>query len=171
MEYLIRCERRDFCVPCMCVVCRANLLYGVLMIVAAIPSSIAGARYMKLLYHLSLEQINGERQKGYLQAIATSRSYAQSIRFFHAGTRLKEKYQRLWKTMFEARRDMNRRQEHSDQSFGIPAGGCGCLGGGGHFHANLGRQRHGGRLLPVYRIGCPALVQRLPFAQRRHADL
>lgn len=92
------------------VVCRANLLYGVLMIVAAIPSSIAGARYMKLLYHLSLEQINGERQKGYLQAIATSRSYAQSIRFFHAGTRLKEKYQRLWKTMFEARRDMNRRR-------------------------------------------------------------
>ena len=92
------------------VVCRANLLYGVLMIVAAIPSSIAGARYMKLLYHLSLEQINGERQKGYLQAIATSRSYAQSIRFFHAGARLKEKYQRLWKTMFEARRDMNRRR-------------------------------------------------------------
>ena len=92
------------------VVCRANLLYGVLMIVAAVPSSIAGARYMKLLYHLSLEQINGERQKGYLQAIATSRSYAQSIRFFHAGTRLKEKYQRLWKTMFEERRDMNRRR-------------------------------------------------------------
>ncbi len=48
--------------------------------------------------------------KGYLQAIATSRSYAQSIRFFHAGARLKEKYQRLWKTMFEARRDMNRRR-------------------------------------------------------------
>ena len=35
---------------------------------------------------------------------------AQSIRFFHAGTRLKEKYQRRWKTMFEARRDMNRRR-------------------------------------------------------------
>ena len=115
----LRPEQRERYLGCYCgisaflacvVVCRANLLYGVLMIVAAIPSSIAGARYMKLLYHLSLEQINGERQKGYLQAIATSRSYAQSIRFFHAGARLKEKYQRLWKTMFEARRDMNRRR-------------------------------------------------------------
>ncbi len=49
--------------------------------------------------------------------------------------------------MFEARRDMNRRRSILTSLFGIPAGGRSCLGGGGHFHANLGRQRHGGRLL------------------------
>ena len=62
------------------VLCRSNVFYGLLMIAAAIPSSIAGARYTKSLYHLSIEQINGERKKNYYQSIAVDRSYAQDVR-------------------------------------------------------------------------------------------
>ena len=153
------------------VVCRANLLYGVLMIVAAIPSSIAGARYMKLLYHLSLEQINGERQKGYLQAIATSRSYAQSIRFFHAGARLKEKYQRLWKTMFEARRDMNRRRSilTSLLEF-LPEAVAAWVGVDISMQILAGSATVGDYSLYTG-LAAQLWSSVSPFAQRRHADL
>lgn len=73
------------------ILCRANALYGICMLCAAIPSSIAALRYTKLIYHLSLEQINGERQKGYLQNLAVDRRFAQDLRIFNAAKSLRER--------------------------------------------------------------------------------
>ena len=92
------------------VLSRANVLYGVLMMAAAFPSSIAAAKYTKSLYHLSLAQINGERQKGYYQSVAVDTGYAQEVRLFNAGERLKSRYAQLWQELFDKRRDMTRRR-------------------------------------------------------------
>ena len=92
------------------VLCQANVLYGFLMAGAAFPSSIAAAKYTKSLYHLSLAQINGERQKSYYQGIAVDRDYAQDLRLFNAGESLKNRYSRLWQELFAKRRDMTRRR-------------------------------------------------------------
>ncbi len=92
------------------VLSRANVLYGSLMMVAAFPSSIAAAKYTKLLYRLSLAQINEERRKGYYQSISVDRGYAQDVRLFNAGQGLKNRYARLWQELFGKRRDMTRRR-------------------------------------------------------------
>lgn len=82
------------------VLCKVNFLYGDLMLIAAIPSSISAAKYTKVLYALSVEQINAHRQMGYCQSVASDKSYAQDIRLFHAGERLKTRYTRIWKRLF-----------------------------------------------------------------------
>lgn len=88
--------------------CRANVLYAVLMIATALPSAIAAAKYTKSIYYLSLAQINGERQKGYYQSVAVDRGYAQDLRLFNAGENIKQRYSQLWGELFERRRDMIR---------------------------------------------------------------
>lgn len=92
------------------VLCQANVLYGLLMMAAAFPSSIAAAKYTKSLYHLSIAQINGERQKSYYQSIAVDKGYAQDVRLFNAGEGLKSRYARLWQELFHNRSDMTRRR-------------------------------------------------------------
>ena len=66
---------------------RVNILYGILMMAAAFPSSIAAAKYTKSLYRLSLTQVSGERQKRYYQNIAVDKEYAQDVRLFDVGTK------------------------------------------------------------------------------------
>lgn len=88
--------------------CSMNALYGVSMAIAAVPSSIAGARYTKLLYKLSLDQVNEERQANYYCTIASERDYAQDMRLFDAGGRLMDRYRRVWFELFSKRRSMVR---------------------------------------------------------------
>jgi len=87
-----------------------NFIYGLVILVAAIPSSIMAAHYTKMLYMLNLDQINGQRQMGYIQSVATDRFYAQDLRLYNAGGRFKEKYQRIWKELFVNRRSATRRR-------------------------------------------------------------
>jgi len=89
---------------------QANPLYGIVMMVAAIPASIAAAKYTKMLYMLSLDQINEHRQMSYCQHIATDKFYAQDMRLFAAGTRLKDRYRQIWSDMFHRRRGMTRKR-------------------------------------------------------------
>ena len=65
-----------------CALSQLNIIYGVFMICAAVPSSIVAAKYTRAIFSLSLEQINGERQKGYLQNLLLDRSFAQDLRLF-----------------------------------------------------------------------------------------
>lgn len=92
------------------VLAQTKILYGLLMLIAAIPDSIASAKYTKALYSLSLEQINSERQLSYLQSIAIDRRYAQDLRLFAATDSLKNRYVRLWKQLFSKRQRMTRRR-------------------------------------------------------------
>lgn len=92
------------------VLCGSNPLYGLAVLLAAFPSAVAGVRYTKSLYKLSIEQINGERQKHYLHSISTTRQHAQDIRLFDAGGYLKERYAGIWDRLFGKRRKMLRKR-------------------------------------------------------------
>jgi ABC-type multidrug transport system fused ATPase/permease subunit len=91
----------------------ASPLYGIVMMMAAIPSSVAAARYTKLLYMLNLEQVNEHRQMHYIQHIASHKMYAQDTRLFGAGQRLRERYRGIWTLLFAKRRGMTRRRSLS----------------------------------------------------------
>ena len=88
----------------------SDVLYGIAVVAAAFPSAITGAKYTKNLYKLSLEQIKGERQKGYLQGLSTSRQFSQDIRLFGIGGYLKERYAKLWGILFGDRKKMLRKR-------------------------------------------------------------
>ena len=92
------------------VLCQANFIYGIIMLVAAIPSSIAASRYTKSLYRLSLEQMNGQRRMDYYQRLAVNKSYAQDLRLFNAGNMLKSRYKHIWNELFTSRRSMMRKR-------------------------------------------------------------
>lgn len=85
-----------------------NVIYSLIILAASVPSSVASAKYVKLIYELSLEQINGERQKGYLQSITVDRAYVKSLKLFDAGEYLRDKYSRIWEDLFTQRRKVNR---------------------------------------------------------------
>lgn len=89
---------------------QASPLYGLVMMAAAIPASIAATKYTKLLYVLSVEQINEHRQMYYCQRIASEKIFAQDVRLFNAGSRLIERYQRIWQALFTKRRGMSRKR-------------------------------------------------------------
>ena len=86
----------------------ANPLYGLVMMAAAIPASIAAAKYTKLLYMLSLEQINEHRQMYYCQFMTSDKAFAQDMRLFGAGPRLRERYRQIWTKVFTRKRGMAR---------------------------------------------------------------
>lgn len=90
------------------VLSRKNAGYSLIILVAAVPASIVSARYIKLIYRLSLEQINGERRKSYLQSLTVDRRYVRSIKLFDVGHYLQEKYQRIWEDLFRERRWISR---------------------------------------------------------------
>jgi len=92
------------------VISQMSLVYGVFMVLAAIPASIVAARSTKLLYSLSLEQITGMRQMGYIQAISTERSYSQDLRLYDIKEKLKERYMRIWNGLFFNRQKASRKR-------------------------------------------------------------
>ena len=89
---------------------QASPIYGLVMMGAAIPASIAAAKYTKLLYMLSLEQINENRQMYYCQHIAMDKLFAQDMRLYNAGGRLKARYRQIWTDLFTKRRSMTRKR-------------------------------------------------------------
>lgn len=92
------------------ILCSVNWGYGVLMAMAAFPASVAAVRYTKTLYLLNETQINGERKKSYLQGISLQKEYAAALRLYDAGGLLRERYQRLWKQLFEDRREKTKQK-------------------------------------------------------------
>jgi ABC-type multidrug transport system fused ATPase/permease subunit len=87
------------------ILARENWIYVLIMLLAAIPAAIVSAHYTKALYALSLEQLNNERQLSYFQTLAIDRRYAQDLRLYNVGERLKQKYRSLWQLLFDQRRD------------------------------------------------------------------
>lgn len=96
------------CLAAFLALAHENVLYGIGMLAAAVPASLAAVRYTKLVYQLSLEQINDERKKSYISSILTLRQYAQDIRLFDAGNFLMKRYRSVWSQVFTKRRDMIR---------------------------------------------------------------
>lgn len=89
---------------------QANLWYGIVITLTAVPASIVTAKYTKLLYGLSLGQINGLRQMEYSQTLAVDKRYVQELRLFQAGEKLKNRYYRIWNELFQERRKVTRKR-------------------------------------------------------------
>lgn len=90
----------------LAIICQSNMMYGILLILATIPVTLATRQYTKLVYELSVEQINDERKKQYLSYIASQKEYAQSIRLYNIKAYIKEKYTDFWLHLFLARKKM-----------------------------------------------------------------
>ena len=88
------------------VLAQARLVFGFIVLAASLPASIISAKYTKLLYALSLEQVNGLRQMGYHRGVATSRTHAQEMRLYNAGGKLIERYRSIWYSLFIKRRNV-----------------------------------------------------------------
>jgi len=92
------------------VLSQMSLLYGISLVIVAIPASIIAASFTKVLYGLSLEQINGLRQMGYIQSITSDRQFTQEFRLFNVADKLRSRYNRIWKGLFEIRRNTSRKR-------------------------------------------------------------
>lgn len=89
---------------------KLKVIYGIFVILSAGPASVVGAKYTKAIYSLSLDQINGERQKNYLQGLLLDKRFIQDLRLFNGYGRIKQKYQHLWESLFKKRKEINRRR-------------------------------------------------------------
>lgn len=94
------------CIAAFLILSNTNWLYGIVILATAIPSSIAAARYTKTLYHLSLEQMNQEREKDYIKSVSVDQHHAKEIRLFQAGKFLLDTYKTLWEKVFVDRKRM-----------------------------------------------------------------
>lgn len=92
------------------VLSQMSLIYGITLVIASIPASIVAATFTKTLYSLSLEQINGMRQMGYIQGVSSERSFTQEFRLFNVADKLKSRYRRIWKGLFDTRQKASRRR-------------------------------------------------------------
>lgn len=92
------------------VLSQMSLTYGITLLIASIPASIVVASFTKTLYFLSLEQINGMRQMGYVQGISSERAFSQEFRLFNVTDKLMGRYKRIWKGLFDTRRKASRKR-------------------------------------------------------------
>lgn len=85
-------------------ICRANPLYAIIIIVTFIPSTIVNQRFTKYMYIWELDHVKEQRRMGYLQNIASNRDYVMDIRLFHIGNYLVQKYTAIWKAFYGMRK-------------------------------------------------------------------
>lgn len=69
-----------------------HLLYAVIITLISIPSAYFYPKYIKKIYHWKKSTISEERKKGYLQLLATNKSFAPEIRLFNIKNHILEKY-------------------------------------------------------------------------------
>lgn len=92
------------CLSVFFLLSRVNIFYCLITVVAAIPTTIIAANYTKLLYKLSISQVNSQRQMGYYQTMATSKEYAQEIRLFDSKDKIIYRYKKIWEKLFVEKR-------------------------------------------------------------------
>jgi len=88
------------------ILCGANALYGVLVVAAAIPSTIMSRLYTKTLYRFGLAHMQEERKMDYLGYLASSRTHVFDVRLFNLGGYIKQKYMDIWTAFFHKRRKL-----------------------------------------------------------------
>jgi ATP-binding cassette subfamily B protein len=87
-------------------VSQMNLLFGVILVVAVLPSTVAERKYTEILYRWDLGHVKEQRQMSYISRLASDREHAQDIRLFHIGDELKSRYIRIWNLYFKARKTL-----------------------------------------------------------------
>ena len=93
----------------LAVLAQVKILYGMLILIAAISASIASANYTKALYNPSIEQINSEQRLSYIQSVVFDQRYAQDLRFYGAAEGLMNRFTRLWKQLYAKKQGLKRK--------------------------------------------------------------
>ena len=97
-------------ISCICFLKEVLPFYAALIMIATIPVAVSQHRYTRKIYRWGLEHTTSERRKGYLYGVLTERSYAQTVRLFGIGDYFTEKYELLWKKLFEKKRNIIRKK-------------------------------------------------------------
>lgn len=92
------------------IICCTNPVWVAVLVVVAIPSVVVATRYTKAFYNLSMEKMNAERRKSYLQGLAMDKRYAQDIRAYNVTDFFIAKYQELWKGIFNKEKSINQKR-------------------------------------------------------------
>lgn len=92
------------------VFCGVNAFYGFLIVGAAIPAALSMRKYTKVIYGISVEQVNDERKKHYYSLVSTNRDFAQTIRLYNLSDFIKKRYMSLWTSMFLAKKRVIKRK-------------------------------------------------------------
>ena len=79
-------------------------LYGLLLLLAAIPNAMISVKYTKSLYSLDLEQLTAERKKAYYRDIFLEKRHSQEVRLYDIGNFLKEKYTGVWNLFYQQKK-------------------------------------------------------------------
>ncbi|MCL2052179.1 MAG: ABC transporter ATP-binding protein/permease [Lachnospiraceae bacterium] len=87
-----------------------NWLYPLILTAAAFPSAISNQRYTKLLYGWRLSHINEDRKMGYIQSLASNKTFANDIRLFNLREFLVGRYQDIWTLLIMGRKKLLKRQ-------------------------------------------------------------
>lgn len=88
----------------------ANWLYGIVPLLAAIPTTIVSSKFTQELHHLREIQVNDARKTSYLQALASAKNYAPLLRLYNAEDELIHRYEMAWKRLFLKRISKERQQ-------------------------------------------------------------
>ncbi len=91
------------------IMCRVNIFYAIVLIIVSFPSAIANQNYIKALFKINVGQIKDERKLNYFYNIATDKEYAEDVRLYQIGGRMKQMYLDLWGSLFLRRKKATRK--------------------------------------------------------------
>lgn len=88
----------------------SNPIYAFAIIIVSIPAAIFEQRCTKQIYQNDLEQVKNQRQRHYYNIIATTKSFAQELRYRHLSDYIKNKYMSLSNTIFFSKKKLIKRK-------------------------------------------------------------
>lgn len=89
----------------ICIVASKRMyLYAIVIILACIPAGISKISYTKKFYSLTVGQLSDERRTDYMLSLVTSKYYAQEIRLYDLKNYIQEKYDFVWRRLFNERK-------------------------------------------------------------------
>ena len=98
------------CIGSFVILAKVNLWVAISLIICMIPVTIQNRKYTKIRYNLSLEQVNENRKLGYLYSLLTGKNYAQDIRLYDIGEKIKAQYIKLWYKLFYEIKKLSKKQ-------------------------------------------------------------
>jgi len=90
------------------VIAKINVWFGIIIIVATIPTAFIGKKYAKELYFWEINHIDEERKLNYISNVVSDKMYVSDIRLYNLGGHLVNYYHSIWSDYFHKRRNMNR---------------------------------------------------------------
>ncbi len=79
-------------------------VYVLVMVVSCIPAAISKIKYTKLLYELSVKQLNDERKIDYFVSLITDKKYSQELKHYDLGKWILNKIEKTWSVLLNEKK-------------------------------------------------------------------